>query len=71
MISFISKERGHLSSLEHGIISNEFGKRKLVNLVVLYIANIYSKVLLYNSISTLGLTIGLRVIYYRELSLRP
>ena len=71
MISFISKERGHLDSLGHGIISNELGKRKLVNLVVLYIANIYSKVLLYNSISTLGLTIGLRVICCRELSLRP
>ena len=71
MISFISKERGHLSSLGHGIISNELGKRKPVNLVVLYIANIYSKVLLYISISTLGLTIGLRVIYYRELSLEP
>jgi len=62
MISFVSKEREHTSSLTRHIVVGELSQRKQLGSVVLLVVAVGMEVLFEGLIDLLGLTIPFRII---------
>ncbi len=62
MVSFVSKERGHTSSLARHVVVDELSQRKQLRPVVLLVVAVGAEVLFEGLIDLLSLTIPFRMI---------
>ncbi len=69
VVSLVSKERGHTSSLTRCIVVGELGQREQLRPVVLLVVAVSAEVLLKGLIDLLDLTIPFRMVFQSEVEL--